>query len=60
MRSLGYSLTERTSTKSVGLFKRSKGNALSTLDSDRIDVLSSITSFSDSRNSPVSLFHTHL
>lgn len=57
MRSLGCSFTESTSTNRVGCFRQSNGRDWITCDRDRIDVQSSTTSLSDSRNASVSLLH---
>jgi hypothetical protein len=48
---LGCSLTESTSAKSVGRFRRWSGSDRRTSDRDRIDVHIRMTSFSASRNS---------
>lgn len=53
--SLGYSLTERTSTKRGDRFRQCSGIVLRTFDRDRIDVQIKMTSLFASRNVPVSL-----
>lgn len=53
--SLGCSLTERTSTKSVGRFREVSGIDPTTSDSDNIDVHNTITSMSAARNALTSL-----
>lgn len=53
--SLGCSLTERTSTKSVGRFREASGIDPTTSDSDNIDVHNTMTSMSEARNAVTSL-----
>lgn len=55
---LGNSLTESTSTKSVGRFRQRSGMGFITSDMDRIDVHIIMTSLSASRNASTSLKNT--